>query len=114
MGLQGGFNDWQTNEFRTQLNHLNGMAEGDWWKCEFDVPPNVYNMSFIFSDGGDCYDKHESGDDYTLVPAFAPSQQECVELMEEEKRRAVQQKIDDVRAPLSLSVAASCWVVFSL
>ena len=43
------------------------MQGGDWWKCEFDVPNEVYNMRFLFSDGGDCYDKQLSGDDYTLV-----------------------------------------------
>lgn len=63
---QGGFNDWQTHEFRTQL-HAIDVQGGDWWKCEFDVPNEVYNMRFLFSDGGDCYDKQLSGDDYTLV-----------------------------------------------
>jgi hypothetical protein len=51
------------------------------------VPENVYNMRLLFSDGGDRFDKSDDGQDYTLVPAFAPTKEECEAAIEKEIQR---------------------------
>jgi len=95
--LIGGFNNWGTGDFRAQMRHVQTQGvDGDWWKCEFKVPENVYNMRLLFSDGGDRFDKSDDDRDYTLVPTFAPTKEECEAAIEEEiKRQAITRQAEE-------------------
>lgn len=84
----GGYNNWTAGDFRIQMHHVQTPGiDGDWWMCEFEVPEHVYNMRVVFSDGAENFDKTDDGQDYELVPRFAPTKEECDAAAAEQARR---------------------------
>ncbi|KAK3255426.1 hypothetical protein CYMTET_35388 [Cymbomonas tetramitiformis] len=89
----GGFNDWETGNFRNPCGKVAYEAEdSDWWMTEFEAPTGVYNMKLAFSDGADEFDNNDKND-YDIPLAFGVTPEEYAELAEkarveeEENRR---------------------------
>eukprot|EP00959_Pyramimonas_sp_CCMP1952_P323690 6774547-Pyramimonas_sp.AAC.1 len=55
-------------------------------------------MRLLFSDGADKFDKQDDGQDYTLVPKFAPTKEEADAKIAEQKMRDAIEKEAEVYA----------------
>ncbi|GMH38213.1 hypothetical protein BSKO_06097 [Bryopsis sp. KO-2023] len=64
--MHAGFNDWELECKPAMLNLAQAPVSrddgSDWWRVEFDVPEESYEMNFIFSDGEGCFDNNYGQD----------------------------------------------------
>eukprot|EP00963_Diacronema_lutheri_P011104 scaffold1318_cov362-Pavlova_lutheri.AAC.18 len=59
--LEGGFNGWMWETMTLDLLPSSSARteQADWWMCELSVPPEAYDLQFVFHDSNGVYENND-------------------------------------------------------
>lgn len=90
--LEGGFNGWMWEHMTVDLlpSSTARTEQVDWWMCEFSVPPEAYDLQFVFHDSNGVYENNnEQNFVFDVLHGLSPEgfQERLKELELEQKLR---------------------------